>query len=807
MPLRFRRSGRNKNKSEHDLDTFSQAWGSTTQWKNTSHQGNNSAARSISISKQSSLPLENASRPLRKPPITPALLNKPLPPLPPEAYAMGPPEKSPLRAQPHLTDHPALRSQNLSTSVAGPSNQKAKQVRPVPPFDPSFRPRPSLLELARRASGVSSDWQGSGKRNLWDLKRRRQESAVSDSLTIALPERAPMVDRGTQTTPSLERPKPGPTTLPPPELKDKNVKHSPIGRRLLQRRSGSSEEGHRTPLWSPRNVLKQDQPVDYFISAVAEEAEDDGGIESQFRAFLKGLRSAGPLSPSSGPRGVRTSDHTESMDSVVTYESRYSPRTIKPRIARRAKSDDHSIAATNVHTSESATARPVMPRLETAPAKLAKKASVNQAGPPASTSRPLPLPLQKLASFVPPAPPPPPRQSRSDSTPVVASPLRKEHMRKLSESPPTASGPGMNFKINRPRAIQLPPRDEIEKPSGSTPVTPADEEEAAKLFVYRQPFLKSRESDEYLTSRRVEQDVPEHFAGSPLCPMSPKHKSGGWGVCPYHGQRRTSSLLTGVDSKTGSGANSIVETRTALGEKDLGTSRRNSAMLDADVAQSNSLMPPQLDTRRGSEDSAHALEARKVSVASSKGWDTRKSSLASNARDWVSPRRSVLDDDALPTGRPTLGRQGSWAVGINDGAVRGFGYEPPMPDPPTPPMSNASSTPDILTPVVEWPNGGDSGHSNINSMMSRDLRNGPNDQLETHATSRPGASSQAMSYGTDYGFPVARRRLVRSSAEEAKVKQNSNFGKQKRGRSPLSQGGRVGISIDSSDSVPRFKMF
>ncbi|OJD29583.1 rna polymerase ii accessory cdc73 [Diplodia corticola] len=36
-----------------------------------------------------------------------------------------------------------------------------------------------------------------------------------------------------------------------------------------------------------------------------------------------------------------------------------------------------------------------------------------------------------------------------------------------------------------------------------------------------------------------EWDVPEHLPGSPLCPLHPKHKSGGKGMCVYHGRRKT----------------------------------------------------------------------------------------------------------------------------------------------------------------------------------------------------------------------------------------------------------------------------
>ncbi|GME26225.1 hypothetical protein GTA08_BOTSDO03663 [Neofusicoccum parvum] len=38
-------------------------------------------------------------------------------------------------------------------------------------------------------------------------------------------------------------------------------------------------------------------------------------------------------------------------------------------------------------------------------------------------------------------------------------------------------------------------------------------------------------------------DVPEHLPGSPLCPLSPKHKSGGKGICVYHGRRKTQRFV------------------------------------------------------------------------------------------------------------------------------------------------------------------------------------------------------------------------------------------------------------------------
>ncbi|KAL7913196.1 hypothetical protein GGI35DRAFT_476997 [Trichoderma velutinum] len=38
-------------------------------------------------------------------------------------------------------------------------------------------------------------------------------------------------------------------------------------------------------------------------------------------------------------------------------------------------------------------------------------------------------------------------------------------------------------------------------------------------------------------------DVPEHLPSSPMCPANKRHKSGGTGVCVYHGRRKTKSVM------------------------------------------------------------------------------------------------------------------------------------------------------------------------------------------------------------------------------------------------------------------------
>ena len=44
-----------------------------------------------------------------------------------------------------------------------------------------------------------------------------------------------------------------------------------------------------------------------------------------------------------------------------------------------------------------------------------------------------------------------------------------------------------------------------------------------------------------VTPPKFELDAPEHFPTSPLCPMNPKHKSGGTGICVYHGRSQRTS--------------------------------------------------------------------------------------------------------------------------------------------------------------------------------------------------------------------------------------------------------------------------
>lgn len=45
------------------------------------------------------------------------------------------------------------------------------------------------------------------------------------------------------------------------------------------------------------------------------------------------------------------------------------------------------------------------------------------------------------------------------------------------------------------------------------------------------------------SANKFEFDIPEHLPSSPMCPANKRHKSGGTGVCVYHGRRKTKSIL------------------------------------------------------------------------------------------------------------------------------------------------------------------------------------------------------------------------------------------------------------------------
>jgi parafibromin len=54
-----------------------------------------------------------------------------------------------------------------------------------------------------------------------------------------------------------------------------------------------------------------------------------------------------------------------------------------------------------------------------------------------------------------------------------------------------------------------------------------------------------------VASSSFELSLPEHLPNSPLCPKNPKHKSGGAGICVYHGRKRSNALKNIKRASTG----------------------------------------------------------------------------------------------------------------------------------------------------------------------------------------------------------------------------------------------------------------
>lgn len=74
---------------------------------------------------------------------------------------------------------------------------------------------------------------------------------------------------------------------------------------------------------------------------------------------------------------------------------------------------------------------------------------------------------------------------------------------------------------------------------GSTPGGTSTKRRGSDFDWYKVKEAADEAKDE---QAEFELNLPEHLPNSPLCPRNPKHKSGGRGVCVYHGRRRESSM-------------------------------------------------------------------------------------------------------------------------------------------------------------------------------------------------------------------------------------------------------------------------
>lgn len=103
--------------------------------------------------------------------------------------------------------------------------------------------------------------------------------------------------------------------------------------------------------------------------------------------------------------------------------------------------------------------------------------------------------------------------------------------------PPTAgSSPGV-WDSDQILMPQIPPLTDSLR-YNVVPLAPLSAPADADWFRVR----FDRRSRQQTVIDKFEWDIPEHFAGSPLCPLHPKRPDGPKSMCPYHGRRRTISV-------------------------------------------------------------------------------------------------------------------------------------------------------------------------------------------------------------------------------------------------------------------------
>lgn len=769
----FPRRRKHRQPKSYSLDAFSESRAVSTQWESGGEPGTGlgGIASTIPIPDPTmSAGLQSIlHQPRPKRPITRALLNKPLPPLPLEAFADMPPEKPPVKPVPDLAQHPALRAQTIATSSRNPgfnsSSRHAEHVK---------EPSGVVLDTPRHSSS-SSELRWTSRRSGMTVPQTKQKNPNMSEDTTEIREKPEMIDRGTQTTPSLASRNHAPIVSPAANLPSATpATIRPMNSKARIWRGSSSEDvqGPRTPLWSPRTIIRQSSG--YFSSWHAENDADteDNVVELHFRKYLGRLKSATPPSPF-GRKGATTAASRSSCNEADLASQPQA--AARPGILRNANSEDRSSTPRKAVSYEEVAVRPHLRDLNSAPAVL-RTSSGKTPGSPAT--RPLPLPLQKLTSF---SHGPLIRRRMSSyhsdsSNSTAASPLRQE-LRRHSLSPPTLIGIAQgapqvaapaNFKINRPRAVKIPSSPRNQAFAGSNgPVTTQEVDEAASLFFARTAYLVDQ-PDEFGNRVRAEQNVPEHLAGSPLCPMSPKHKSGGWGVCPYHGRRKsTTDSTTNDDRRPSDNSN-----------KSIPSSRHESPCR-------SSIIP--------SEPSEPA-EARRVSLESqSEYYHHRRSALDDTGDD-----RKRLGEDYNYTDRPKLGRQTSWGAATDDGAVRGFGFSPSPPrsaprTPATPVKTGLSRERSVIYNTVIK-------HLQIHDDDTDGLAHTPykhEEQRLASAKHSPYPSPQATEEPPTPPSPPQ---------EESRATRNASF---RRGRTMavkpgvIARGDRVAVFTDSTDSVYR----
>ncbi|KAI0478754.1 hypothetical protein GGR56DRAFT_689724 [Xylariaceae sp. FL0804] len=118
--------------------------------------------------------------------------------------------------------------------------------------------------------------------------------------------------------------------------------------------------------------------------------------------------------------------------------------------------------------------------------------------------------------------------------------------RAASAGPAAASNKGKGSSSRRQRRVQTPPGPPNREATRGTGKewweVPVARPSYHQVTHAQQPF---------------EFDLPEHLPNSPMCPANKRHRSGGTGVCVYHGRRRrpsSAAVATGATTSTAGAA-------------------------------------------------------------------------------------------------------------------------------------------------------------------------------------------------------------------------------------------------------------
>ncbi len=129
---------------------------------------------------------------------------------------------------------------------------------------------------------------------------------------------------------------------------------------------------------------------------------------------------------------------------------------------------------------------------------------------------------------------------RTDLTDPDGPTFLPSEARKIGTPPVGHANRGFFFNTNkRPEEDNSSPESAAGSTAGSTPGGTHRKRRGSDFDWYRVKEVADEAKDEQAD---FELNIPEHLPNSPMCPRNPKHKSGGQGVCVYHGRNKESAL-------------------------------------------------------------------------------------------------------------------------------------------------------------------------------------------------------------------------------------------------------------------------